>query len=121
MEDRPKVKQGFTKALTRSAKDQEFRDRLLDFANQEKVKGAVQEELNKAPGAENMVIPTKSPSPHSAAALHSAAAALTLWEFFILEHREIRDSRRKLMRSSGESHTGLTPASQHWQTPYVEL
>jgi len=55
--DRPKVKAGFTRTLTRSAKDQDFRNRLLDFTNQESVKQAVQEELNKVPGAENMVIP----------------------------------------------------------------
>src|SRR5229473_4272629 len=55
--DRPKVKAGFTRTLTRSAKDQDFRKRLLDFTNQESVKQAVQEELNKVPGAENMVIP----------------------------------------------------------------
>ena len=57
MADRPKVKAGFTRTLTRSATDQEFRNRLLDLTNQTSVKRAVQDELNKVPGAENMVIP----------------------------------------------------------------
>jgi hypothetical protein len=57
MADRPKVKQGFTNALTRSAKDKAFRDDLLKFADQDTVKRRVQEELNKVSGGENMVIP----------------------------------------------------------------
>jgi hypothetical protein len=56
-EERENVKLGFTKALTRSATDQEFRGRLLDFANQQKVKAAIQEEFKKVPGLESMRIP----------------------------------------------------------------
>lgn len=55
--DRPKVVQGFTRALTRSAKDKAFRDDLLKFTDQKTVRNRIQEELNKVPGAEKMVIP----------------------------------------------------------------
>jgi hypothetical protein len=57
MADRDKVKAGFTKALTRSAKDKKFRDDLLKFADQKTVKSRVEEELHKVEGAETMAIP----------------------------------------------------------------
>jgi hypothetical protein len=55
--DRPNVKKGFTKALTRSATDETFRKDLVKFADQATVKGRVEEELHKVPGLEKMTIP----------------------------------------------------------------
>jgi hypothetical protein len=57
LEKRPKVKQGFTNVLNRSAKDADFRKLLMDFTKPDLVRGKVQEELNKVSGMENEVIP----------------------------------------------------------------
>jgi hypothetical protein len=59
MQDRPKVKMGFTRALNRSAREKKYRDALLDFTKPEVVRAKVQEELRKVPGCENMTIPTE--------------------------------------------------------------
>src|SRR5437660_7913595 len=57
LKDRPIAKSGFTNALTRSARDKDFRDRLLQFTKPDVVRAAVQEELNKVPGAKEMDTP----------------------------------------------------------------
>ena len=57
--ERPKVKDGFTKAITRSATDKQFREDLVKFTDQATVKRRVEEELHKVAGAETMVIPAE--------------------------------------------------------------
>jgi hypothetical protein len=55
--ERPNVKAGFTKAITRSATDEQFRADLVKFTDQATVKRRVEEELHKVAGAKDMVIP----------------------------------------------------------------
>jgi hypothetical protein len=57
--DRPKVKEGFTRALNRSARDKGYRSSLLNFTKQDVVRSKVQEELRQVPGCENMTIPSE--------------------------------------------------------------
>jgi hypothetical protein len=57
--DRPNVKKGFTRALNRSARDQQYRDALLDFTKQDTVRDKVQDALRQVPGCENMTIPNE--------------------------------------------------------------
>lgn len=59
MQDRAKVKMGFTRALNRSAREKTYRDALLDFTKPDVVRVKVQEELRKVPGCKNMTIPTE--------------------------------------------------------------
>jgi hypothetical protein len=49
------VKQGFTNTLNRSAKEEKFRARLLDFTKQQDVKDAIQEEFKTVAGAEKVL------------------------------------------------------------------